>query len=137
MMHNELTAIAAERSPEKRLELLHRVTDLYFEGVGQHTSSESYLFNEIMERIVDMFSRDLKREVSASLAILPDFPSTIVRKLATDEDFVLALLDETGVALVHGAAFGLPGHFRLSYAASDGELTEAVARVQAFAQGVR
>lgn len=59
------------------------------------------------------------------------------RKLATDEDFVLALLDETGVALVHGAAFGLPGHFRLSYAASDGELTEAVARVQAFAQGVR
>jgi aspartate aminotransferase len=59
------------------------------------------------------------------------------RKLQTDEDFVLALLDETGVALVHGAAFGLPGHFRLSYAASDGELAEAVARVQAFAQGVR
>jgi aspartate aminotransferase len=59
------------------------------------------------------------------------------RRLATDEDFVLALLDETGVALVHGAAFGLPGHFRLSYAASDGELTEAVARIQAFAQGVR
>lgn len=90
MMHHELTAIAAERSPEKRLELLHRVTDLYFEGVGQHTSSESYLFNEIMERIVEMFSRDLRREVSASLAILPDFPSTIVRKLADDEDVEVA-----------------------------------------------
>jgi aspartate aminotransferase len=59
------------------------------------------------------------------------------RQLATDEDFVLALLDETGVALVHGAAFGLPGYFRLSYAAADGELAEAVARIQAFAQGVR
>ncbi|HVW92078.1 MAG TPA: pyridoxal phosphate-dependent aminotransferase [Devosia sp.] len=59
------------------------------------------------------------------------------RKLSTDEDFVLALLEESGVALVHGAAFGLPGHFRLSYAASDGELREAVARVQGFAQGVR
>jgi aspartate aminotransferase len=59
------------------------------------------------------------------------------RRLATDEDFVLALLEETGVALVHGSAFGLPGHFRLSYAASDAELKEAVARVQAFAQGVR
>ena len=58
------------------------------------------------------------------------------RKLTTDEDFVLALLEETGVALVHGAAFGLPGHFRLSYAASDAELKEAVARVQGFAQGV-
>ena len=56
--------------------------------------------------------------------------------IATDEDFVLSLLDETGVALVHGAAFGLPGHFRLSYAASDAELKEAVARIQGFAQGV-
>jgi len=59
------------------------------------------------------------------------------RLIATDEDFVLALLEETGVALVHGAAFGLAGHFRLSYAASDAELKEAVARVQGFAQGVR
>jgi len=58
-------------------------------------------------------------------------------KLATDEDFVMALLEETGVALVHGSAFGLAGHFRLSYAASDAQLTEAVARVQGFAQGVR
>ncbi len=30
-------------------------------------------------------------------------------KLATDEDFVMALLEETGVALVHGSAFGLAG----------------------------
>jgi aspartate aminotransferase len=59
------------------------------------------------------------------------------RVLASDEDFVLALLEETGVALVHGAAFGLAGHFRLSYAAADAELEEAVARIQAFAQGVR
>jgi aspartate aminotransferase len=57
--------------------------------------------------------------------------------IANDEDFVLSLLEETGVALVHGGAFGLPGHFRLSYAASDAELAEAVGRVQSFAQGVR
>src|SRR5690606_11508064 len=43
------------------------------------------------------------------------------RKLATDEDVVMALLEENGVALVHGTAFGLPGHFRISYAASDEE----------------
>ncbi|WP_375451519.1 pyridoxal phosphate-dependent aminotransferase [uncultured Devosia sp.] len=56
--------------------------------------------------------------------------------LANDEDFVLALLEESGVALVHGAAFGLPGHFRLSYAASNGELEEAVARIQGFCAGI-
>jgi aspartate aminotransferase len=57
--------------------------------------------------------------------------------LATDEDFVMALLEETGVALVHGAAFGLPGHFRLSYAASNAQLEEAVRRIQGFCAGIR
>ena len=57
--------------------------------------------------------------------------------LRTDEDFVLALLEETGVALVHGNAFGLPGHFRLSYAASNKELEEAVSRISQFCAGLR
>jgi aspartate aminotransferase len=57
-------------------------------------------------------------------------------KLVTDEDFVMALLEETGVALVHGTAFGLPGHFRLSYAASNAELEEAVRRIQQFCAGI-
>jgi len=56
--------------------------------------------------------------------------------LVTDEDFVLALLEETGVALVHGAAFGLPGHFRLSYAAANSQLEDAVARIQKFCAGI-
>lgn len=53
-------------------------------------------------------------------------------KLQTDEDFVMALLEETGVALVHGTAFGLPGHMRLSYAASNAQLEDAVGRIQEF-----
>lgn len=58
------------------------------------------------------------------------------KALTTDEDFVMALLEETGVALVHGTAFGLPGHFRLSYAASNAELEEAVRRIQGFCAGI-
>jgi aspartate aminotransferase len=54
------------------------------------------------------------------------------RALATDGDFVLALLEETGVALVHGTAFGLAGHMRLSYAASNAQLEDAVSRIQDF-----
>lgn len=53
-------------------------------------------------------------------------------QLQSDDDFVMALLEETGVALVHGAAFGLPGHFRLSYAASTESLEAALARIHAF-----
>lgn len=58
-------------------------------------------------------------------------------ELRTDEDFVMALLEEAGVALVHGAAFGLPGHVRLSYAASETELQGAVTRIQEFCATVR
>ena len=57
-------------------------------------------------------------------------------KLTTDEDFVMALLEETGVALVHGTAFGSPGAMRLSYAASNRELTDAVSRIQEFCAGL-
>lgn len=58
-------------------------------------------------------------------------------KLVTDEDFVLALLEETGVALVHGTAFGLSGHIRLSYAAANSQLEDAVARIQGFCAGIK
>jgi aspartate aminotransferase len=59
------------------------------------------------------------------------------RRLETDADFVMGLLEETGVALVHGTAFGLAGHFRLSYAASRAELNAAVERIGAFCAGLR
>jgi len=52
--------------------------------------------------------------------------------LATDEDFVMALLEEEGVASVHGSAFGLGPNFRISYATSDEALEEACRRIQRF-----
>ncbi|GGG22394.1 aspartate aminotransferase [Caldovatus sediminis] len=59
------------------------------------------------------------------------------RKIGNDEDFVLALLEEEGVACVHGAAFMFPGHFRISYATDDASLKEACTRIQRFCRGMR
>ena len=50
----------------------------------------------------------------------------------TDEAFATALLEETGVAVVFGAAFGLSPNFRVSYATSDEALKEACSRIQGF-----
>ena len=50
--------------------------------------------------------------------------------ITDDEDFVRYLLAETGVAVVHGAAFGLSPHFRISYATSSEVLREACARIE-------
>ncbi len=57
-------------------------------------------------------------------------------KINNDEDFVLALLDEQGVAAVHGSAFIYPGHFRISYATDTESLREACLRIQKFCQGL-
>lgn len=59
------------------------------------------------------------------------------KRIETDEDFTSALLDETGVAVVFGAAFGLSPHFRISYAASDDALTEACARIRRFCETLK
>ncbi len=58
-------------------------------------------------------------------------------KINNDEDFVTALLDEEGVAAVHGAAFVYPGHFRISYATSTEALREACARIQRFCAALK
>src|SRR3954463_9894899 len=52
--------------------------------------------------------------------------------IATDGDFATELLEATGVAVVHGAAFGLSPFFRISYATSNKALEEACKRIQSF-----
>jgi aspartate aminotransferase len=52
--------------------------------------------------------------------------------IADDETFARALLEDTGVAVVFGAAFGLSPNFRISYATSDTALAEACDRIQRF-----
>ncbi|MEN8891802.1 pyridoxal phosphate-dependent aminotransferase [Planktotalea arctica] len=52
--------------------------------------------------------------------------------IENDEVFATQLLEQTGVAVVFGAAFGLSPNFRVSYATSDEALTEACTRIQTF-----
>lgn len=51
-------------------------------------------------------------------------------RIETDGDFCRFVLASEGLALVPGSAFSLPGHFRLSYAYSDAELTDGMARLR-------
>jgi aspartate aminotransferase len=58
-------------------------------------------------------------------------------RIDSDEAFVTALLDEEGVAAVHGSAFLYPGHFRISYALDDATLAEACNRIKRFCEGMK
>ena len=57
-------------------------------------------------------------------------------RITDDEVFATALLEETGVAVVFGAAFGLSPNFRVSYATSDEILTAACTRIQDFCRAL-
>ena len=58
-------------------------------------------------------------------------------KIENDEAFATALLEEKGVAVVFGAAFGTSPAFRVSYATSDDALREACTRIQDFCAGLK
>jgi len=56
--------------------------------------------------------------------------------ITDDEVFATALLEETGVAVVFGAAFGLSPNFRVSYATSNAALEEACTRIINFCKSL-
>ena len=56
------------------------------------------------------------------------------KKLGDDVAFCEGLLEETGVALVPGTAFGAPGYVRISFAAALDVMHEAIARLKRFAE---
>jgi len=55
-------------------------------------------------------------------------------KIKSDKDFATELLNSEGVAVVFGSAFGLSPAFRVSYATSEKELTEACKRIKRFCE---
>ncbi|AVO36533.1 pyridoxal phosphate-dependent aminotransferase [Pukyongiella litopenaei] len=70
--------------------------------------------------------------VYPSIAGLIGRRSAAGTRIDTDEAFATALLEEAGVAVVFGAAFGLSPCFRISYATSDDALREACTRIADF-----
>lgn len=97
---------------------------------------------------VERFARDFKKRRDAALAILKDAPglrcetpdgafyifpdcSALIgrelaggQRFANDAEFVRYILEETGVAVIDGASYGVPSTFRLSFAASIEDVIE-------------
>jgi aspartate aminotransferase len=75
-----------------------------------------------------------------SFYLFPSCGEVIGRKspsgklITSDADFVSELLEVEGVGLVAGSAFGADNHFRISYAASEEQLTQACERIVSFCE---
>jgi aspartate aminotransferase len=104
------------------------------------------LFEERRDLVVSMLNQASGIECpkpEGAFYVYPSIRKLIGRKtgkgkvIATDEDFAGELLEAEGVAVVHGAAFGLSPFFRISYATSNKALEEACRRIQRFTAGLK
>ena len=115
-------------------------------GVQDYIESNKALFQRRRELVVSMLNQAKGVKCprpEGAFYVYPDISACIGKTSAAgtlienDEAFATALLEETGVAVVFGAAFGLSPNFRVSYATSDEALTEACARIQTFCAGLK
>ena len=99
------------------------------------------MFQERRDLVVSMLNRSagiVCAVPEGAFYVYPGIRQVIGRKtlegktIASDVDFVAALLEAEGVAVVHGAAFGFSPFFRISYAASNAILDDACGRIQRF-----
>jgi aspartate aminotransferase len=99
------------------------------------------IFEERRDLVVSMLNQATGIECpkpEGAFYVYPSIRKLIGKKtpsgkvIATDGDFAGELLETTGVAVVHGAAFGLSPFFRISYATSNAALEEACRRIQRF-----
>jgi aspartate aminotransferase len=99
------------------------------------------IFEERRDLVVSMLNQAAGIECprpEGAFYVYPSIRKLIGKKtpagkvIATDSDFANELLEATGVAVVHGAAFGLSPFFRISYATSNAALEEACRRIQGF-----
>ena len=58
------------------------------------------------------------------------------KEIKSDTDFVQSLLENNGIAVVQGSAFGLEGFFRISYATSMDNLKKALEKISSFCKSL-
>jgi aspartate aminotransferase len=110
-------------------------------GPQDFIAKHNKIFQERRDLVVSMLNqaKGLKCPMpEGAFYVYPSCAGTMGKKtqggktLASDEDFVSELLEEEGVAVVHGTAFGVGPAFRISYATKTEDLEEACRRIQRF-----
>ena len=80
----------------------------------------------VYKRINDIEGLSMKKPSAAFYA----FPK--IHTKMDDKTFAIKLLEEEGVAVVHGSGFDMPEHFRIVYLAQEQLLNEALDKIESF-----
>jgi len=108
-------------------------------GPQDFIAANNVVFKERRDLVVSMLNQATGIECptpEGAFYVFPSIKGLIGKKtpagksIQTDEDFVTYLLEAEGVSVVHGEAFGLSPHFRISYATATELLEDACQRIQ-------
>jgi uncharacterized protein (DUF2336 family) len=86
----ELEDVIQEGSPERRAQMLARITTLFLQGAGQFNDAHVELFDDVLGRLVTEIEAKARVELSRRLAPVNNAPTQIVRTLAKDDDIAVA-----------------------------------------------
>ena len=96
---DEVDAAINTGSVEKHLETIKRVTDLFLSSAGSFSGEQIELFDDVLERLIrtieiraiaDVSARMALAEVSSQLAPVAQAPPAVIRRLARNDEIVVA-----------------------------------------------
>jgi aspartate aminotransferase len=111
------------------------------DGPQELVAERAAIYRERRDLVVDMLNAApgiVCHKPEGAFYVFPNIAGVLGRttrggrRLETDTDFALALLEEKHVAVVQGSAYGMSPYFRVSYATDTESLREACARIQEF-----
>lgn len=104
---SEIEAAINATSAEKGLQTIRRVTDLFLLSAGRFDDEQVALFDNVLDRLVktielraiaDVSARIALAELSSQLALIPQAPPSVIRRLARNDEITIAgpVLSESG-----------------------------------------
>jgi uncharacterized protein (DUF2336 family) len=95
-LSQELDDAFARGTPERRAEILKRITDVFVAGSVRYSANQMELFDDVFVRISDAIEVSARAMLAERLSKLPRAPSGISRVLASDD-----VIDVAGPLLEH------------------------------------
>ena len=134
-IQSQSTTNPSSVSQAAAVEALNGKQDFIVERLKSFQQRRDFILNEL-KSIKDISC--LKPE--GAFYVFPSCSNLLGKKdpngkfLKTDNDFVESLLENQGIAVVQGSAFGLNGFFRISYATSMDNLKKAMKKIKIFCE---
>ena len=95
----EIKSSLAAGAATRRSDVLCKVTDLFLTGAENFSDEQTELFDDVFSHLIKKIERSALIELSGKLAPIASAPSNVVRRLARDNDIIIAgpILEQSDV----------------------------------------